>query len=231
MAEIQPTRKSLSERFNSQQETLRSRTARPTLNSNVPIPLPQVKSEALPRDCALAEPIFAVQIALRFLTPWAFALALTMYFPITLAQTSGNRLRGLFEIDIVISDQIKDGCLPRPKELGKIIELELLRSGISIGLSSAVFYVSTTGFENKFKSGGKTGVCTAHLDVSLGIFSLVKLDWNDSSDMSFVEVWSRGSILVGSRDGFQNYLERRTSEIMRDFAYDLEKDRLGKRQE
>ncbi len=146
------------------------------------------------------------------------------------AQTYDNILNGLTSVDLLIDNQLKDGCWPRPKETSQQIKLELARSIISVTKWSGTYLsLYALGAEERLKSTGKgTGICVFSWSLIIDDCVNIKTSFGKSTKFKCVTIWSRNGVRSLPKYEAQSDLNNNFVNAARQFLYDLEMDRLGK---
>ena len=143
------------------------------------------------------------------------------------AQTYRNVLAGLTAVELKIVDDVKDGCLPRPKALTQTVELELRRSNILIDEGSGpILEVHVLGHEQTFVDGESTGECAVATTLTLFDCGRFKFSWQSGPQFKCVIVWSKDGLNTGKKP-MQNQVQNMVGNLARDFVLDLERDRSG----
>ena len=141
------------------------------------------------------------------------------------ADYDARQLAKVKAVEVLITDKVIDGCLPRPSILKTEAELVLRRSGIEVeaGLASHLLTISVVGFELTRGSGGTpVGACVGH-------FELLVLKFEKLLDrsISMVLAGTDGAMLAGPKDVFQNQLRNAVNEKVTELANEILKARAN----
>ncbi len=152
----------------------------------------------------------------------------------TVAQTTGNIFKGLSKVGLQLTDGVKDGCLPQPRSLRKLVEQELVRSKVTIAKDAVpVINIKVLGGALNHVDGIKSHYCVIALDISLIDCGHYFYSWGteDSPAFNCVAVWSKDGFGTSDKPTSQQYINRLAIQMTREFTHDLEMDRLGKYKE
>ena len=139
------------------------------------------------------------------------------------AQTPGNFLNGMDEVRLITSDQVDDGCWPRPKETKKEVELELIRSKLDVNPNGTpTIMLEAVGL-------GGAGRCVVRYDFYVFYCTNLKLPIRGNVAFLCPSIWRSGGVSEYRKTEMQSRLNKAFVELARKFLYDLEKDRLGKK--
>jgi hypothetical protein len=152
----------------------------------------------------------------------AFLLALVMILAAT-AQTRAEEgvrvwpaIKSMTDADLIFSDQVMDGCLPRPKSAKNAAEVELRRSDFGINRGSLKkIIIKFVGFGVPTQSGC---VASYSIEVRETIRVHENVKWANGVILAELTVYEVGGIISGPKEGFQKHVEDKSAELARNFS-------------
>ena len=147
------------------------------------------------------------------------------------AQTASNILDGVVKVNLRMEDRVKNGCWLNPNETRKQIELELVRSKVKTGNDfrpPAIFF-HVEGYELETVDDQKTGYCAVSYDFSFQDCWHISTSYSRVKRFSCFTIWDRTGVSAGLKDKMQSIIDSMAVKLAREFVYDLEMDRLGKK--
>ena len=143
---------------------------------------------------------------------------------------------GLKSVHLHTVDQVKDGCWPRPNETEREVELELLRSQLSVKKgfprfekgSRAYIELLAIGSEETYGSGRPSGTCTVGYSLRFGDCpERLKTSYGAYPAFPCVHLWNLGGVVGDAKEKMQTLLNDQLLRAVRKFLYKLEKARLA----
>ncbi len=156
-------------------------------------------------------------------------VALMFFFSEVRAQTFENHLNGIVSLNVRTLNSVDDGCWPNPKGTAKEIELELAWSKVRADKkSTTTINLILTGFEIKHGTTG-TGSCAVSYGLKVKDCARFKTSYAITAKLGCYTIWSKQGIKVFYKVNAQSEANGFAVNLVREFLYDLEMDRLGRK--
>ena len=143
------------------------------------------------------------------------------------AQTQNNYLDGLRSLDLKITNAVEDECWPSPHETRQDVQLELIQSEISYDKNSnTIMEIAGVGFATR--GGGNQ--CVLRYDLIIRDCVYLKLSYAKKPKFACYTIWRLGATTIVAKAQSQSHINKGILKLTRKFLFDLELDRLGKKQ-
>lgn len=126
-------------------------------------------------------------------------------------------------VNLIMVDNVTDGCMPNPRKVKDAFEGELRRMGIRIAqkdpLIPYLFVIKETGFD---VSGGLACAVYTSVSVEVGMVGQLMLT-DDELEYIRPEIWRIGRLEYGSKPEMQSMLEDNAKAMVNDLYLELER--------
>ncbi len=131
----------------------------------------------------------------------------------------GAAVKDMTGAELLFSDAVDDGCLPRPDSAKNAAEVELRRSNFGIkpgsNLDITTMQISFVGYGWPEKTG-----CVASF--SLEVWELIRVHdsvtWVTGPHLASLLLYRESGTLSGPKQGFQKQVEEKSQELARNFV-------------
>lgn len=128
------------------------------------------------------------------------------------------------EVEVIISDQVEDGCWTNSKSVKTVVELELKRSGYKLAdentMFSKRFYLTSLGYE-------ASGTCIVTYRIELWWMINDEYFFNGHKTNSYIntQAWASYGVLSGPKNGINTRIKESYVEIIQSFLIKIDQIR------